>query len=59
MAKKTTRMAPEILKSTKWGFTQYPRAEYVEKRKSGELSADGNIVKVNNWHGPLKTSVMF
>ncbi|GMI24590.1 hypothetical protein TeGR_g10357 [Tetraparma gracilis] len=49
----------KILKSTKWGFTQYPRAEYVEKRKSGELSADGNIVKVNNWHGPLKTSVMF
>ena len=49
----------KILKSTKWGFTKYTRAEYVEKRKSGELSADGNIVKVNRWHGVLEKSVLF
>jgi len=49
----------KILRSTKWGFTKFARTEYVEKRKSGELSADGNIVKVNNWHGKLEKSPMF
>ena len=49
----------KILKSNKWGFTKYLREEYVAMRKSGELTADGNIVKVHNRHGPLEKSSMF
>merc|ERR1739844_845716 len=49
----------KILKSLKWGFTKYPRAEYVELRRSGVLAADGNIVKVHNRRGPLAKSVLF
>ena len=49
----------KILKSLKWGFTKYPREEYVRMRKSGELAADGNIVKVHNRRGALETSVLF
>merc|ERR1712160_178931 len=33
----------KILKSLKWGFTKYPREEYVALRKSGVLAAEGNI----------------
>merc|ERR1712154_639749 len=49
----------KILKSLKWGFTKYPREEYVALRKSGVLSADGNIVKVHNRRGPLEKSVLY
>mmetsp|Transcript_10553 Transcript_10553/g.14888 ORF Transcript_10553/g.14888 Transcript_10553/m.14888 type:complete len:218 (+) Transcript_10553:58-711(+) len=49
----------KILKSLKWGFTKYPREVYVAKRKSGELSADGNIVKVHNRRGKLEDSVLY
>merc|ERR1712154_367995 len=49
----------KILKSLKWGFTKYPREEYVELRKSGVLAADGNIVKVHNRRGPLENSVLY
>jgi large subunit ribosomal protein L10e len=49
----------KILKSTKWGFTKYAREEYVALRKTGELAADGNIVKVHNRHGPLEQSVLY
>mmetsp|Transcript_7940 Transcript_7940/g.11573 ORF Transcript_7940/g.11573 Transcript_7940/m.11573 type:complete len:218 (+) Transcript_7940:176-829(+) len=49
----------KILKSLKWGFTKYPRNIYVEKRKNGELTSDGNIVKVNNRRGPLAKSSLF
>jgi large subunit ribosomal protein L10e len=49
----------KILKSAKWGFTKFLREEYVARRKNGELSADGNIVKVNNYHGPLEKSPLF
>merc|ERR1711957_743606 len=35
----------KILKSLKWGFTKYPREEYVALMKSGVLAAEGNIVK--------------
>jgi len=49
----------KILKSLKWGFTKYPRTEYVALRKSGELTADGNIVKVHNRRGPLEKSSLF
>ena len=49
----------KILKSLKWGFTKYPRAEYVRLRKSGELSADGNIVKVHNRHGLLAKNALY
>eukprot|EP00520_Triparma_pacifica_P010732 CAMPEP_0118644404 /NCGR_PEP_ID=MMETSP0785-20121206/6927_1 /TAXON_ID=91992 /ORGANISM="Bolidomonas pacifica, Strain CCMP 1866" /LENGTH=212 /DNA_ID=CAMNT_0006536173 /DNA_START=15 /DNA_END=653 /DNA_ORIENTATION=+ len=49
----------KILKSTKWGFTKFTREEYVLRRKNGELSADGNIVKVNNYRGRLEDSPLF
>merc|ERR1711862_560682 len=49
----------KILKSLKWGFTKYPREEYVRMRKCGELSADGNIVKVHNRRGPLEKSALY
>merc|ERR1712238_638272 len=49
----------KILKSARWGFTKYPREVYVEKRRSGELSCDGNIVKVNSRRGPLAKSALY
>merc|ERR1712086_108770 len=49
----------KILKSLKWGFTKYPREVYVEKRRNGELSCDGNIVKVHNRHGLLEHSALY
>merc|ERR1711997_1409617 len=49
----------KILKSLKWGFTQYPREQYVKLRKSGVLSADGNIVKVHNRRGKLENSALY
>lgn len=49
----------KILKSLKWGFTKYPRAEYVRMRKCGELTADGNIVKVNTRRGLLEKSALY
>merc|ERR1712003_117403 len=49
----------KILKSLKWGFTKYPREEYVRMRRSKELSADGNIVKVHNRRGLLTNSALF
>ena len=49
----------KILKSLKWGFTKYPREDYVRMRKSSELAADGNIVKVHNRHGLLKNSALY
>jgi large subunit ribosomal protein L10e len=49
----------KILKSLKWGFTKYNRAEYAEKRRTGELAADGNIVKVHNRRGRLEDSVLY
>merc|ERR1711902_371083 len=48
----------KILKSLKWGFTKYPREDYVRMRKSGELAADGNNVKVHNRRGPLEKSAL-
>ena len=49
----------KILKSLKWGFTAYPRETYVAKRRSGELSADGNIVKVHTRRGLLEKSALY
>jgi large subunit ribosomal protein L10e len=49
----------KILKSLKWGFTKYHREEYVKLRRSGELAADGNIVKVHNRRGALEKSALY
>jgi len=35
----------KIVVSKKWGFTKFSKAEYVEMRKQGMLTADGNGVK--------------
>merc|ERR1712160_52504 len=49
----------KILKSLKWGFTKYPREEYVALRKAGELTAEGSMVKVNSRRGPLAKSALY
>jgi len=49
----------KILRSAKWGFTKYSREDYVAMRKSGELAADGNIVKVHNRRGKLEDSYLY
>ena len=49
----------KILKSAKWGFTKYPREEYVSRRRCGELSVEGNIVKVHNRRGLLEKSALY
>ena len=49
----------KILKSLKWGFTKYPREDYVRLRKAGDLAADGNIVKVHNRRGLLEDSALY
>jgi len=49
----------KILKSLKWGFTKFPREEYVALRKAGVLAADGNQVKVHNRRGALEKSVLY
>lgn len=49
----------KILKSLKWGFTKYNREDYVNLRRSGDLAADGNIVKVHNRRGPLEKSALY
>jgi large subunit ribosomal protein L10e len=49
----------KILKSLKWGFTKYNREDYVLLRRSGELSADGNQVKVHNRRGILEKSALY
>merc|ERR1712194_377614 len=49
----------KILRSNKWGFTKYPRSEYVTLRRNGELSAEGSSVKVHNRRGLLAKSALY
>jgi len=49
----------KILKSLKWGFTKYTRQDYVRLRKAGDLTANGNIVKVHTRRGPLAKSSLY
>jgi large subunit ribosomal protein L10e len=44
----------QVVESTKWGFTQYPREQYQEWRANGLLQVDGNQVKYCPNRGPLK-----
>ncbi|CAB1105752.1 unnamed protein product [Ectocarpus sp. CCAP 1310/34] len=48
----------KILQSNKWGFTKYPREEYVRGRKEGWLQKDGNSVKYIAQHGPLAKAIL-
>ena len=43
----------QILKSNKWGFTNWDREEYVRRRLDGTLIGDGVGVKYIPQHGPL------
>ena len=43
----------KILRSTKWGFTQWDRADFVAGRQNKWLQADGNLVKYVPAHGRL------
>jgi len=49
----------KILKSAKWGFTKYPREEYVTRRRNGELSCESNVVKEHNRRGLLRYSALY
>ncbi|GKT13522.1 Ribosomal protein L10 [Aduncisulcus paluster] len=42
-----------ILDSNKWGFTKFPKAEYIEKRDAGLFIDDGANVKLRIPKGPL------
>jgi large subunit ribosomal protein L10e len=42
-----------VVGSDKWGFTQYPSAQYQEWRRAGKLMADGVTAKYISDHGPL------
>ncbi|CAM9793476.1 unnamed protein product, partial [Chrysoparadoxa australica] len=43
----------KILRSNKWGFTKWDRADYVAGRQQGWLVTDGIGVKLVRAHGPL------
>lgn len=43
----------KIFKSDKWGFTKFPREQYVAGRKAGWIRADGVTVKYIPEHGLL------
>merc|ERR1711915_1085455 len=43
----------QIVISQKWGFTQFKREEYLEKKARGEIIPDGCYCKVDNHRGPL------
>jgi hypothetical protein len=44
----------QVLRSTKWGFTQFERKEYEERRKDGSAVIDGNNVKYISDHGSIE-----
>jgi len=41
------------MRSNKWGFTKFDRADYVRGRKDGWILADGASVKYVAEHGKL------
>ncbi|CAB88272.1 60S ribosomal protein L10-A [Schizosaccharomyces pombe] len=43
-----------IIVSKKWGFSQYARDEYIEKRSRGEIIPDGCYAKFLNKRGSLQ-----
>lgn len=43
----------KILKSTKWGFTQWDRDEYVTGRQNKWLAASGNLIQYVAAHGRM------
>ena len=43
----------KIVVSQKWGFTPFSRAEYIEKRKAGEIIPDGAYCKIITGHGTV------
>ena len=44
-----------IVVSSKWGFTQYQRSEYMKARDEGRLIDMGSHAKIRSAHGPIKT----
>lgn len=49
----------KILRSTKWGFTQWDREEYATGRVSKAIMPSGTHAQYINEHGPLATSRRF
>lgn len=43
----------KVMRSSKWGFTNYTREEYEKGRKEGWIVADGSSGKYVSEHGPL------
>lgn len=47
----------KVIISKNWGFTPLRRAEYIEKRETGQIKADGAYVKFLNNKGPIERNV--
>ena len=48
-----------IVISSKWGFTQYQRADYIKARDEGRLVDMGSHAKIRSAHGPInKNSIL-
>lgn len=43
----------KLFTSSKWGFTQFSKDEYLELKEAGRIIPDGSYCKVLNNHGPL------
>ncbi|EEB09002.1 60S ribosomal protein L10 [Schizosaccharomyces japonicus yFS275] len=47
----------KIIVSKKWGFSQYSRQEYIEKRSRGEIIPDGCYAKFLTKHGHIENNL--
>jgi large subunit ribosomal protein L10e len=47
----------KVIVSKNWGFTNLRRAEYTEKRASGQIKVDGAYVKFLTNHGSIEQNV--
>lgn len=43
----------KIIVSKKWGFSQFSREEYAQRRQCGEVKPDGAYAKFMTKHGPI------
>ncbi|KAJ1275381.1 hypothetical protein BS78_05G131400 [Paspalum vaginatum] len=43
----------KIIRSRKWGFTKFTRAEYLKYKSEGRIAPDGVNAKLLGVHGPL------
>jgi len=48
----------KIVVSNKWGFTPYPREEFLKMRQEGRIVPDGNSYKIRREKGKLNESTV-